>query len=345
MSRKQAFLVIFVCSLLPLVALAQGAPRTLTGPKGTVWAVAFSADGKLVAAASDISEKTTKDGKEVTFIKGSAIHIWDTQKGELKNTLTVPNMQLSALAFTPDGKMLASGGFKEARIWDVQSGEVKHTLKDHVGTVKRVAIPRDGKSLITMSSWFDKCEVRIYELPTGKLLRTINDEGCDLAALGVSADGKIIATGSRVSKGAFRGDVKIYDAQTGTLKRTMSEPKNWVNALALSPDGKTVAYPSDFTIKFCDTGTGQVKRTVKDFVSTLEFMSDGKIVIGMIPSGQDSSDLKLIDANTGRVTKTIKARHKGLGFFALSPDGKLLAVGSGEAGQGSVQLIEMARAR
>jgi WD40 repeat protein len=339
------FRFISVCLLAMSCSLTvhAGGPRVLTGPKGAVWAIAFSADGKLVAAASDISEKTVQDGKDVTSLKGASIHIWDTKSGDLKKTLDVKNMQISALAFSPDGKLLVSGGFKEAKLWDVDSGELKATLKDHVGSVRRLAIPRDGKFVVTVSSWFDKCEIRVYELPTGKLLQTINDAGCDLEALGLSADGKTLATGSRVSKGGFRGDLKIYDLPTGTLKTTITEPMSWVNVLALSPDGKTVAYPSEFSIKFCDTGTGQLKRAVKEFVSDLQFTSDGKTVVGMISSGQDSSDLKLVDVQSGRVTRTLKAKQKGLGCFAVSPDGKLIAVGSGEAGQGSVHLLDLTR--
>jgi WD40 repeat protein len=314
-------------------------PRTLTGPKGTVWAVAISPDGKLVAAASDISEKEVKNGMEITNIKGSEVRVWDLQTGKLKQTLAPSQQQTMAIAFSGDSKLVATGAFKEAKIWDVNTGEAKQTLKDQVGAVNALVFSSDGKMLATLSSWFNKGEIRLYDAQTWKLLRTLKDDTADLHCLALSADGKTIAAANRITEGGFRSDIKIWDTQAGELKQTFAEPKAWVDSAALSPDGKLLATPSQFTIKLWDVQSGKVKRTFNEFVSALVFLPDGQTLAGRL-----NNEVKLIDLKTGKVKRTLKTGEHTWSW-AFSRDGKTLATGSGEAGKGEVELWDLSGAK
>jgi WD40 repeat protein len=81
---------------------ADAEPRTLQGHQGSVLAVSFSPDGKIVASGC----------------KDTTIKFWDPQTGSLRQTLTGPKNRLESLAFSPDGQTLASGsGGPESLIW------------------------------------------------------------------------------------------------------------------------------------------------------------------------------------------------------------------------------------
>jgi WD40 repeat protein len=315
-------------------------PRTLSGPKGTVWAVTFAPDGKLVAAVSDVSEKEVKNGMEITNIKGSELRVWETEGGKLKQNIAVSEQQSMAVAFSGDGKFVVTGGFQEAKIWDLGTGETKQSLKNHIGPVSALTFSPDGKILATLSSWFNKGEIRLYDSETWKILRTLKDDTAELHGLVLSADGKTIASANRSNQGGFRSDIKIWDAQTGELKRSMSETQGWVESIALSPDGKTLAAPSQFTIKLWDVQSGKVKRTINEFVSALLFLPDGQTLVGR----RADDEIKLFDLKTGKIKRTIKPGQKAWSW-AVSRDGKILATGTGDAGKGEVELWDLARGK
>jgi len=245
-----------------------------------------------------------------------------------------------AVAFSGDGKVVVSGGFKEAKIWDVNSGETKQTLKDHLGLVNGLAFSTDGKILATMSSWFNKGEIRLYDAETWKLLRTLKDDTADLHCLAFSADGKAIAAANRSNQGGFRSDIKIWDVQSGELKRSLSETQGWVDSVALSPDGKLLAAPSQFSIKLWDVQSGKIKRTINEFVSALVFLPDGQTLAGRLVN----DEVKLFDLKSGKVKRTFKLGEKPWNW-AISRDGKILATGTGEAGKGAVELWDLVKGK
>jgi RNA polymerase sigma factor (sigma-70 family) len=103
----------------------------------TMSTVAFSPDGKLVAAGG-LDKKT--------------IPVWDTQTGKLKHELKPEgDHAVLGLAFSPDGKTLASVGLKDARVWlwDLATGKARETLEGHRANVFCVAFSPDGRTLAT----------------------------------------------------------------------------------------------------------------------------------------------------------------------------------------------------
>jgi WD40 repeat protein len=110
---------------------------------GTV--AAFSPDGKLLVTNSS----GAKPGKESGYVR-----LWDLTKNKQKAILKGDHASwLAALAFSPDGKLIASAGDdKTAKVWDVATGKVTATLKGHTGIVNGVAFSPDSQSLITVSA-------------------------------------------------------------------------------------------------------------------------------------------------------------------------------------------------
>jgi WD40 repeat protein len=96
--------------------------------KTGVWAIALSADGETLAATEDW-----------------AIRLWTTADKQEQTTLVGHKGRVSSLAFSPDGRTLASGGWdKRVTVWDVATGQARQTYEWDVGAVRAVAFSPDG---------------------------------------------------------------------------------------------------------------------------------------------------------------------------------------------------------
>ena len=149
------------------------------------------------------------------------------------------------VAYSPDGKTLASSGSSDGTIqlWNVENATLIRTLKGHEEMVRTLAFSADSKTLVSGS---DDDTLRAWDTNTGRMLRKLSGHSNDVKSVAISRDGKIIASGSKDTS------VRLWDAETGRFLPTLRGHYWGIKAVAFSPDGKTVVSTDDRRILFWD---------------------------------------------------------------------------------------------
>ncbi len=188
-----------------------------------------------------------------------------------------------SVAFSPDGKTIASGSADNTiKLWNLEGKELR-TLTGHSNGVWRVAFSPDGKTIAIGS---DDNTIKLCNLE-GKELLTLTGHINEVISVAFSPDGKTIASGS------LDNTIKLWNLE-GKELRTLTGHSNRVWSVAFSPDGKTIASgSSDNTIKLWNL-EGKELRTLtghSNWVWSVAFSPDGKT----IASGSYDKSIKLWD--------------------------------------------------
>lgn len=237
----------------------QDASRVLGGGGGQVWAVALSPDEKVLAV---VTGGTEGEGALTLFEYPSGKEI----------ACIVEEKPIRCVAFSPDGKRLATGDFANGlKLRDPRTGAVRSELKGHTASVNAVAFTGDSKQLISGS--LDKT-VKVWDVHTGKNTRTMEGHSDWVLSVAVSKDGKTVVSGSKDMT------ARVWNATTGVMVRELKGHTTWVEGVALSPDGKRIATAShDNLIKLWDADSGKLVTDLtghRGIVNTVLFSADGK---------------------------------------------------------------------
>ncbi|KAI3334678.1 WD40-repeat-containing domain protein [Ustulina deusta] len=247
----------------------------------------------------------------VEILVGAEEH-WGTHQQTLED-----NSWVNAIAFSPDGKTLASASvLGTIRLWDAVTGTRRQTLGKHSSAVDAVAFSPDGKAL---ASGLRDGIIQLWDVATSVCRQTLEGHTTSVTAVVFSRDGKTLASASDDNT------VQLWDTATGVRRQTFQGHSRSVNAIAFSPDGKTLASASeDMTIQLWDTVTGVSRRTLEgvDKFKTVAFSPNGNtLASGFLSSWM----IQLWDIATGVCRQTLEGHTEGVNAVVFSPDGKTLA--------------------
>lgn len=245
--------------------------RTLTGHRGAVNALAFTADGKTLAAAA---------GQPALF---GEVRLWNVADGSLVRTIKGHKDALYSVAISPDGKTLATGSYdQKIKLWELATGKELHTLAAHNGAIFDLAFRPDGKILASASG--DRT-IKLWNVATGKRVETLSQPLKEQYALAWSPDGR------RLAAGGVDNRIRLWEVSdsaaetTNPLLLAKFAHEGAILNLAFAPDGKTLLSSSDdLTLKLWDAAEVSEKRlfeTQPDVAPAIAFLADAsKIAVG-----------------------------------------------------------------
>jgi len=263
----------------------------------------------------------------------AAVHPAAAQTLTLQRTFH--HHDVSHLVFSPDSKILATGGGDWAtpdcvRLWDVATGKLLHTLRDRRDdfNIDSLAFSPDGRTVAYACD--DK--VRLWNVQTGRLVQVFS--GKLVGNIEISPHGRLLVSSSGMDEGGYYSDVQIWDLRTGgrhTLRRS-----NGVDNIAFSPDGQHLiginseddADNSPFQ-RIWNAGTGKVEQTrlLPRKTLALNISADSRFFAAGIWDAKQQDSVSVWTTQTGKRLFALHGPYHRVSDAAFSPGDALLATG------------------
>src|SRR6185437_832488 len=347
----------------------QGATGTVTGQADAIqWQPLPPGVNPIYAVA------VTPDGQYAACGRANQIFIYHLPTGRVVGRLTDPELiksgvydkpgvadldLIQSLAFSPDGSVLASGGYRSIKLWrrprDVRLATLEAASTETLGAV---AVSADGKWLATAAP--DNA-VKLFDLSTGQLAKTLAGHTAPVSALRFDADGSRLFSASQdksvrawqVSDGAPAGRIdtptplaaltivgdgsKLATAGGDNLIRIWQTPVGPTpalaglaaptTALAVSPDKKFLAVAgADGSIRIVDLATKQIAKTLAGHagaVISIAFQANGA---RLVSAGADKT-VRVWDIAAGQPVVKLEAGAQAAEAVAIHPNGNQAASG------------------
>ena len=254
---------------------------------------------------------------------------WDLANGQIELTIEVSSVntgRVDAVAVTPDGRRIVSGGNRTVQVWDLASGQLEHTLEGHTSWVYTVVVTQDNRRIV---SGGDDGIMRVWNLASGQLERTVKRVGDRVA---VTQDGRRI-----VSSSGIGGAVSVWDLASHTdevlgdgspfTEAGDSDQVHSIIAMAVAPDGRRIVSGGGRTVQMWDLANGR-------FAHTLEGITQEVHAVAVTPDGNQiilgGDRIELWGLASGHLQRKLGGYLNTVWAVAVTPDGGRIVSGSGD---------------
>ncbi len=302
-------LAVAVASDFPRSLIEEPALRLLIIPSGAerqrlkklewlMYAVAFSPDGKSLA------------GIHPTLEKNAVLSVWDLADGTRRYCLEPGNLN-HVLAYSPDGRCLATAEYKTVLLRDAATGRELRRLEGHETHVVALAFSPDGKLLASSGPSRKFGTLRFWDVASGKSLREIN---CNGEALRFTSDGKLLAAWRQ------NASVSLYEVASGREVRTIPGA---FDTAAFSVDGKILATGGPI-IRLWELPAGRELRSFPGCaqMSQLTFSPDGKMLAAV--EGRQGGRVHVWDVAHGTELGHAFGHRAAVQSLSCTADGRTL---------------------
>jgi WD40 repeat protein/beta-lactamase regulating signal transducer with metallopeptidase domain len=356
-----------------------------------IFVLPYGAAARVSAGPQKKGLQSLGDGKAALIEPGLALDeptsyrpgvVWHQQAAPQncngsKGQSTSPNgrVVVLAVAYSPDGKMLASAGDDGViRLRDLASGRVVGQLEGHRDAVSCLAFSPDGRTLATGSydqtvklwcvatrrqkvtfrghtNWVFSVAfapngatlasgghdktVRVWDTGTGRELVTLAGHSASVRAVAFAPGGD----DSLLASGGADQLVLVWSLRSRALRARLEGHRGTIRTLSFAPGGATLASGAeDGEVRLWDTTTGRARAALmghSDMVTCLAFSPGG----GILATGSLDASVKIWEASTGRERASLQGHLDGVSALAFAPDARQMATGSFD---GSVRLWDPA---
>ncbi|KAL6830725.1 WD40-repeat-containing domain protein [Trichoderma sp. SZMC 28015] len=244
---------------------------------------------------------------------------WDSHRQTLDASDVV-----NLVAFSPNGRVLASTLNDIAEFWEASTGSHRRTLEGHRAEIRSIAFSPDGKIFASSS---DDNTIRLWEVSTGSHKRTLVGHYGNVESIAFSPNATILASSS------IDNTIRLWDITLGSCRQTIEDRLQTIEehidgieerSVAFSPDGRILASVSrNGLIRLWDVALGKYQEKVGEInlVHHMAFSPVGEI---LAVSRVDNS-IQLWDTSSWRKLKTLNINVRQSSPLAFSPNGKMLA--------------------
>ncbi len=331
---------------------------TIRGHSSTITAVAWSKDSHHLVTGSDDGDVKIWDVDDVLESSPPAepvarylataftparellalgvtgdnrLKLWNLSTGRELALFDEAGGNVLCAAFSPDNRLLATGGMDhKVRIWDA-AGKLLHTLTGHQSSVFSVDFAPDGQSLVTGG---EDRTLRLWDMAAGRELGQLEGGAENFYRADFAPDGRRLASACR------DGGVKLWDLTTRTIVKTFVGHTDRVRAIAFSHDGRLLATGGkDNTVKLWDVAGGNLLMRLgrSDTIQRAAFSADNRRLV----TGGTDGTVKIWDVITRQELIYLKGHADAVTSLSFSAGGLDLATSGAD---GTVRLWRTARA-